>query len=86
MCTFFVCFVNSVCFATCLNQVSCNRGKTDGETKKSNTKYFFQSELKTFVCFSAVSFAEKHEGSGDTQKNLIKNFKFLLGFSRFSQA
>ena len=44
--------------------MSCNRGKTDGETKKSKTKSFFQqkcflSEPKTFASFSGISFVEK---------------------------
>ena len=60
-------FVNSIRFATCLNQMSCNRGKTDGETKKSKRKCFFQqkcfwSEPKTLASFSGLLFVEKHEG------------------------
>ena len=55
--------------------MSCNRGKTDGETKKSKVKSFFQqkcflSEPKTFASFSGISFVEKNtkETSEDTQK------------------
>ena len=72
--------------------MSCNRGKTDGETKKSNRKCFFQQkcfwfEPKTFSIISCVSFVEKHEGNKwRNTKNLIKNFKFLFCFSRFAQA
>ena len=35
-------FLNSICFATYLDQMSCNGGKTDDETKKLNRKCFFQ--------------------------------------------
>ena len=84
-------FVNSIRFVTCLNQMSCNRGKTDSETKKLKTKCFFQqkcfwSEAKAFACFSGVSFAENHEGNKwRYTKSLIKN-KFLFCFSRFARA
>ena len=64
----------------CLNQVSCKRGKTDGETKKNQREnVFFQ---KTFATFPGVSFAEKHErNKWRNTKNLIKNFKILFCFS-----
>ena len=54
--------------------MSFRRGKTDGKTKKSKRKCFFQqkcfwSETKTFASFSGVSFVQKTKGtSGDTQK------------------
>ena len=59
---FFI-FVNSICFATCFYQISCNRGKTDGETKKSKRKCFFQqkcswSDPKTFASFSGGLFVD----------------------------
>ena len=38
-------FVNSIRFATCLNQMSCNRGKTDGETKRIKDKMFFSTKM-----------------------------------------
>ena len=44
--------------------MSCNREKTDGETKKSKRKCFFNKnvfDLKT--SFSGVSFVEKYEGN-----------------------
>ena len=42
-------------------------------------------EPKTFASFSAVLFVEKHEGNKwRYTKNLIKYFKFLFCFSRFS--
>ena len=91
MCTYFVCFCkfNSfrLSFIKCLNQMSCNRGKIDGKTQKSNIKClfpqkYFWSEPKTFASFSGVLFLEKHEGNKRRyKKNLIKNFKFLLLFS-----
>ena len=60
--------------------MSCKRGKTDGETKKKIKEKMFFS--KTFVTFSGVSFAEKHErNKWRNTKNLIKNFKFLFCFS-----
>ena len=51
--------VNSIRFATCLNQISCNCGKTDSKTKKSNIKRFFQqkcfwSQPKIFASFLGV--------------------------------
>ena len=80
-------FVNSIHFAKCLNQMSCNGGRPDRETKKSNRKWFFQqkcfwSEPKTFASFSGVSFVKKHKGNKwRNTKNLSKNFKFLVCFS-----
>ena len=72
------------CFA-----MSCNRGKTDGKTKKSKRKCFFQqkcfwSEPKTFARFPGVSFVGKHEGNKwQYTKNLIKYCKFLFCFSHY---
>ena len=37
-------FVNSIRFATCLNQMSCNRGKTDGEQENQRENVFFQQK------------------------------------------
>ena len=37
-------FVNSILFATLLNQMSYNRRKTDGKTQKSKRKCFFQQK------------------------------------------
>ena len=68
-------FVNSSRFATRVNQMSCNREKTDGETKKSKRKCFFNKnvfDLKT--SFSGVSFVEKHEGN----KWRYKSFCFIF--------
>ena len=54
--------------------MSCNSGKTDGETKKLNRKCFFQQKkialirTKTFASFLGVSFVKKHKGNNDTQK------------------
>ena len=68
-------FVNSVCFATCLNQMSCNRGRTDGETKKSNRKCLFfnknvfdlnRKHLQVFQAFRLLK--NTKETSGETQK------------------
>ena len=79
-------FVNSIRFSICLNQISCNDEKTDGETKKSNRKCLLQqkcfwSEPKTVASFSDVSFVKKHEGNmWRNTKNLIKNFKFFFVF------
>ena len=92
--TFFVCFCkfNSFRFATCLNQISCNGGKAGGETTKSNRKSFFQhkcfwSEPKTFTSFSSVLFIKKYEGNKRRNtKSLVKKFKFLFYFSRFTRA
>ena len=54
--------------------MSCNRGKTDGETKKSKTKCFFQQNvfdlnqkhLHVFQAFRLLKSTK--ETSGDTQK------------------
>ena len=80
-------FVNSIRFATYLNQMSCNRGKTDDEINKSKRKCFFQqkyfwSELKTLANFSGVSFVEKYEGTKcRNRKNLIiKTSSFCFVF------
>ena len=63
-------FLNSICFATCLDQMSCKGGKTDGETRKLNRKCFFK----------------KVEGNKwRNTKNQIKNFKFLVCFSHIAQ-
>ena len=67
--------------------MSCNSGKTDGETKKLNRKCFFQQKkialirTKTFASFLGVSFVKKHVGNKwrNTEK-LIKNFKFWFVF------
>ena len=69
--------------------MSCKRGKTDGETKKSNRKCFFSakcfwSEPKTIASFSGVSFVKKHEeNKRRNTRNLVKNFKVLGFFSPF---
>ena len=85
-------FVNSILFATLLNQMSYNRGKTDGKTQKSKRKCFFQqkcfwSEPKASASFSGVLFVENHKGNKrrDT-KNQITYFKFLFCCSRFDRA
>ena len=87
MCVHFLfAFVNSIRFSICLNQISCNDEKTDGETKKSNRKCLLQqkcfwSEPKTVASFSDVSFVKNHEGNmWRNTKNLIKNFKFFFCF------
>ena len=54
---FLFAFVNSICFATCLNQMSCNGGKTDGEPKK---------HLQVFQAFRLLK--NMKETSGETQK------------------
>ena len=85
-------FVNSIRFATWLNQMTCNRGKTGGETKKSQKRMFFSTKMflirtKNIASFSGVPFVEKHEGNNwPYTRNLIKNFKFLFCFSRFARA
>ena len=85
-------FVNSIRSARFLNQMSSNDGKTDDETKRLSRKWFFQqncfwSALKTLASFSGVSFVKKHEGNKwRNTKNLIKNLKFLVCFSRFAWA
>ena len=38
-------FVNSIVFVRCLNQTTCNRGKTDGETKKIKERMFFSTKM-----------------------------------------
>ena len=66
--------VNSIRFATCLNQMSRNRRKTDGETKQSKRTNFFQQnvfdlnqkDLQVFQAFCLLKSTE--ETSGDTQK------------------
>ena len=74
-------FVNWIRFATCLNQMSCNR-----KNWWRNEKCFW-SEPKTFASFSGVPFVEKHEGNKwRYTKNLIKSFKILFSFSRFARA
>ena len=48
--------------------MSCNDEKTNGKTKKSNRKCFFNKNLfdlnpKTFDSFADVLFVKKHEGN-----------------------
>ena len=51
----------------CLNQVSCKRGKTDGETKKNQREnVFFQKYLQLFQAFLLLK--NTKERSGETQK------------------
>ena len=66
-------FVNLIRFATCLNQMSCNKGKTDGETQKSKGNIFFnknvfdlnQKHLQVFQAFRLLK--NTKETRGDTQ-------------------
>ena len=62
--------VNSIRFATRLNQMSCNGGKTDGETKKSKRKCLFfdlnQKHLQVFHAFYLLK--NTKETNGETQK------------------
>ena len=63
--------------------MSCNRGKTDGETKGNCffLKKCFLSEPKTFASFPGVSFIKKHEGNKwRNTKNLIKTSSFCFVF------
>ena len=83
---------------TCLSSLynpfksmSWNGGKTGGETKKSNRKFFstkmFLIWTKNICKFSGLLLVEKHEGNKRWNiKNMIKNFKFLFCFSRFARA
>ena len=68
--------------------MSCNREKTDGDTKKSKRKCFFNKNVFDLkASFSGVSFVEKQEGNKwRYKKNLIKNLKFLFCFSHFARA
>ena len=90
--TFLFVFVNSIRFATCLNQMSCNSEKTDSETKKSNRKCFpnknvFNLNQKHLLVFQTFRLLKKHEGNKwRNTKNLIKNFRLLFCFSRFARA
>ena len=67
-------FVNSIRLATCLNQMSCNRGKTDSKTKKTKRKCFFnknvfdlnQKHLQLFKGFNLLKNTKKT--NGQTQK------------------
>ena len=68
-------FVNLIRVATCLNQMSYNRGKTDCKTKKSKRKNVFfnknafdlnQKHLQVFQAFCLLK--NTKETSGDTQK------------------
>ena len=69
--------------------MSCNRGKTDGKTKKSKRKCFFNKNVfdlnqKHLQVFQAFRLLEKHEGNKwRYTKNLIKYFKFLFCFSHY---
>ena len=84
-------FVNSIRFATCLNQMSCNRGKTDGETKRIKDKMFFSTKMfwiwtKSISMFFRRFVCWKTRRKQVAIHNLIKNFKFLFCFSRFARA
>ena len=71
-------FVNFVRLATCLNQMSCNGGKTDGKIKKSNRKFFFgqkyfhlnQKHLPIFQAFHLLK--NTKETSSEKQKTRLE--------------
>ena len=68
-------FLSSIRFVTCLNQMFCNKGKADGETKKIKEGMFFfyvnvfnlnQNHLQNFQASGLLKSTK--EKSGDTQK------------------
>ena len=72
---FLLAFVNSIRFATCLNQKFCKGERTDDETKKSNRRSFFQQK---YFCSKSI---EKHEGDKWRKtKKLIKTSSFCFAF------
>ena len=69
----------------CFNQISCNRGKTDGETKKSKNVFFNKNVLdlnqKHLLVFQAGCLVKNtKEKSGDTQKTELKTLSFCFVF------
>ena len=70
----------------------CKKGKADSETNKINKEMFFfnvnvfdlnQKHLQVFQASDLLKSTK--ETASDTQKNLIKYFKFLLCFSRLAR-